>query len=290
MQKHMLIEKKIDTTLPKNWEEWLALWGKTSDPLSLLSLLRYGPKMDDVEDDDSDDADILYLRLAKDFYKEREIFSEEEVDGDIGRTIFNSPKSRLAKEAFRTLCKHGFSKTEECESPWERFVYTEALLDELLVFLGLDNIEIQSRSSDEFHGLLCYSGKYEKVLEEFCIGLACHLISAPLFRTDDKQREELLALWRPRRRSAVKILWYFGKLEEVLIKHRDEVDDSVLKPLREMILSHDIVVPVSTRSSKETLKRPKEVIDVLKIKPDSPFWSRNQELIRAAHLYLGLTS
>lgn len=280
MTKKPLVEKKLKT-LPKNSEEWIKYWNKTNDPLALLSLLRHGPE------GYSEEVDVLYLRLARRFWESEQVFSEKCPYGE-KKNIFNCPKTILAKAAFKALCKYAFRETENNKSPWEGFVYNETLLEELIIFLGVDDINSEN---DELHSLIVYSHDDEGILESFCLGLAEHIISES-FKHDhfDKQRKiELLKLWRSHRKSALRILWYFDKLEDVLFRYREKINEGILDPLRGMILSHEIVAD-TTLSSEETRRKPVDVKDVLRIKPGNHYWYQNPQLLRAAYLYIGLTS
>ncbi len=288
--KHPLVEKQL-AKLPQNWKEWLERWNTEDDPLALLSLLHHGPEMPDAEAYECrHEAAILYLRLAKGYYYREQQFGEKLEFGE-KESIFRCPRHTLGKTAFQTLCKHAFRKTESERTPWDFFVWHEPALKELIVFLGADSLEI-GNGHDELHGLFCYAkDRYQEILREFCLGFAEFLIKMPFYApASDEHKAEWTAVWRPHRKAAVKILWYLGRLD-VLIEQKEKVDESILNPLKEFILYRDIEIPISTRSSKTVVRKPRDVRDVLKIKADSYFWHHGGcEITKAAYVYLGLTS
>ena len=289
--KHPLVEKQL-AKLPQNWKEWLERWNTEDDPLALLSLLHHGPEMPDSEKFECRyEAAILYLRLATRYYYREQQFGEESGPFDGTVNIFTCPRYTLGKTAFQTLCKYAFRKTESDRKPWEFFVWHEPLLKELVIFLGADSLEI-GNGHDELHGLFCYArDRYKEILREFCLGLAEFLITTPFpTHAGDEDKAQWTPVWRSYRKFAVKILWYLERLD-MLIEQKKMVDESILNPLKELILYRDIEVPMSTRSSKTVLRKPREVRDVLKIKADSYFWHHGGcQITKAAYIYLGLTA
>ena len=282
-KKHPLLEKTLIKS-PCNWKEWLEHWNSTNDPFALFSLLKFGSRMNTQNSYDYESekkADILYLRLAKNFWEGEQVFHEV-VEFNEKINIFNGPKSVLAKTSFKILCENCFRKTESNRNPWRNYLYDKDLLGELLVFLGVGSIAEPWKS--EFHSLMCYAHKNGEILKEFSLGLAEHLIEIPhdsLTNLDDDRKTHLTSLWKAKRKSAIMILWYFNQLERVLIKHRDKIDRSVFNSLKDIILKHDIVLP--------NRRKPKNVREVLEMKNDSYFYYHNQDLMRAAHFYLSMT-
>lgn len=289
-EKHPLVEKQL-AKLPQDWKEWLERWNTEDDPMALLSLLHHGPEMPDAENFDCRcEAAILYLRLAKGYYYKEQQFGEK-MEFEDKENIFTCPRYTLGKTAFQTLCKYVFRKTDSDRTPWEFFVWHEPLLKELVTFLGADGLEI-GNGQDELHGLFCYArDRYKEILREFCLGLAEFLIKMPFHtHTSDETKAQWTPVWRSHRKAAVKILWYLERLD-MLIELKEKVDESILNPLKELILYREIEVPVSIRSSKTVCRKPRDVQDILKIKPDSHFWHHGgYEVTKAAYVYLGLTA
>jgi hypothetical protein len=75
----------------------------------------------------------------------------------------------------------------------------------------------------------------------------------------------------------------------MFVRYRENVDKKHLEILREIILSHDIVLPLDNGKGEER-KKPVQVSDFLKVDPTRWFWREHAELIRAAELYLSLES
>ncbi len=293
MNENPLVKKQL-VKLPCNWAEWLERWKAEDDPLALLSLLHHGPEMPDAgkaENEAEAEATILYLRLAKEYYHKEQQFGEETGFG-MKDNIFTCPRYTLGMTAFKTLCKHGFQATESNKAPWEYFLWNDQVLRELLVFLGTDGYFENGIGGDELHSLFCYAKeRYAEILKIFCLGLAKFLIEMPFpTHTGEETKVQKTALWRSHRHAALKILWYFDRLD-MLIEHRKMVDASLLGPLEKFILARNIEVPVSVRSSKTVWRKPRNVRDVLKINPGSSSWSqRGCEITKAAYIYLGLTA
>ncbi len=292
-EKHLLVKKQL-RAMPRNWVQWLDRWHAETDPMTLLSLLHLGPQMPEagrLEHEAEAESTILYLRLAKNFYEKKQQF-DEETDSEQKESIFTCPRYTLAKTAFQTLCTHAFQITPTNKAPWEYFVWNSSVLSELFVFLGTDGHFESGSNGGELHGLFCYAKeRYRDILKTFCLGLAEFLIempSAPHVNQETKTR--WMTLWRSHHHAAFTILWYLDGLE-LLIKHKKMVDESLLDPLKRFILSRYIELPVSTRSGKIVCRKPRDVREVLRIKPDGNFWHHGgQEITKAAYIYLGLTA
>lgn len=288
---HPLIEKKFSSP-PHFVHEWLDAWHGTDNPLHLMGLLHHGPNVADWfwakagKDDPYYMMPVIYLQIATRFW-DRTLFPVKQGDGK--PSISKDPGAALSMAAFQVLCNHCFridQHTEEGRGPWTQFVYDARLLDELLAFLGVDNL-----SSDTLRVMLIYAKeRYADVLADFVKGLALFLIRQPSFGyLSEETNRTNRALWQPRRKAAIKILWTIGQLD-LLIEYKEYVDSDLLKALETMILDRELGIPVSSRSSKTVVRRPRAVQEILRIDASKYGWNQIQDVIKATYIYLGLTA
>lgn len=290
MKENYLSRMQFSST-PKNSRElleYLTNMKKTRNPLVMLSLITHGLKL--CTDSDTEVLNF-YLKIATDFWEKEALFQE------YGQklNIFTAPKKTIAKKAFEVLCENVFVlESHRNKKPWQLFLDEESM-ENLIFFLGTERCDVSLRQEsfsknrpwDHFHSLMVYAGSRDKIIKKFSLGLAEFLFGEWLGFAPVESWQTLIEQIRIKhRKSAIIIFWYFDRLELMFAKYRKHVDETFLRPLREIILSHSIVIK---KGSREKVIDPEDVHDVLRIEYDSWFWRDNQKLIRAAELYINLT-